>query len=491
MRSIYKYVTFFLLSCVLFSCEHENIMDESGSNWEETWIIGSETIEGTDGIVNFWIKRNGNPVWEMTSCAIKGFTYEKGYEYTIKVKITEILNPPADGSSWNCSLVSIISKEKKESDVPQLTLDLSKCIPTEKGYYTNGIKESTYIGNGIVKYDSIYVFQGDMLLSEPQAISFIETRSGCLSSQLMYWPNNTVYYTFAEGFSKQTAVAQAIAEWQNKTSLIFVNGTGSGNYIEFFHDDDADEPSNWSYVGMQGGKQRLCLTRTCGAGVVMHEIGHAVGLIHEHCRNDRDSYVTIHYDNIKEDKEHNFNKYPSGTITDIGTFDFGSIMLYSSTEFSKNGNATLTTKNGLNVPYQRTHLSGGDVQGITAMYGPPFHKLIADINVITNEINGLYETYETEVTYTIKIYEDKACTIPASLTYPRSVTIYKHHVYYNPNTNRMHDNVTTTNVTLSAGTSTYLVDQVRNIEEYTMSNPDVYDVTTYSVSPYNNISQVY
>ena len=239
-------------------------------------------------------------------------------------------------------------------------------------------------------------------------------------------------------------------------------------------------------------RRQLSLSATGSTyGSAIHEIGHAVGLIHEQCRNDRDSYINIHTANIIPEKLHNFNKYSSGTVTDVGTFDFGSVMLYSFDAFTSNGNATMTTKSGLVFEGQRTHLSSGDVQGIAAMYGPPFHKLVADINVITDEVSGLYETYETEVTYTIKIYQDKACTTPTSLTYPRSVTIYKHHVYYNPDTNRMHDNVTTTNVTLSAGTSTYLVDRVRNIEKYTMSNPDVCDVTTYSVSPYNNISQVY
>lgn len=487
MRSIYKYVMFFLLPYVFISCEQENTLDES---WEETWTIGSETIVTNEGITKFWIKRNENPVWEMTSCHIDGFTYESGYEYKIIVKAVNIPNPPMDGPSRKYSLVSLLSKEKKDSDVPELTLDISKCTSRDAGHSSSFLEESSYIGNGILKYDSAYVYQGDMMITEEQATNLVETRSGCLSNQLKYWPNNTVYYTFGANFTRRTQVEQAIAEWESKTSLTFVNSTGGGSYIEFLHDDTRPNV-NLSYVGVVGGNQPIYLTRTCSAGAVMHEIGHAVGLVHEHSRNDRDSYVTIHYNNIEDEYKYAFDKYSPGTITDIGTFDFGSIMLYSSTDFSKNGNVTLTTKDGLCVPYQRSHLSGGDVQGIAAMYGPPFHKLIADINVITDEINGLYETYETEVTYTIKIYEDKACTIPASLTYPRSVTIYKHHVYYNPNTNRMHDNVTTTNVNLSAGTSTYLVDRVRNIEEYTMSNPDVYDVTTYSVSPYNNISQVY
>lgn len=113
---------------------------------------------------------------------------------------------------------------------------------------------------------------------------------------------------------------------------------------------------------MIGGKQQLSLSATGSTyGTAIHEIGYAVGLIHEQCRNDRDSYVTIHKENIIPKHLHNFDKYLSGTVTDVGTFDFGSVMLYSSNDFSNNGKATMTTKNGMYFVGQRTKLSDGDV----------------------------------------------------------------------------------------------------------------------------------
>lgn len=51
----------------------------------------------------------------------------------------------------------------------------------------------------------------------------------------------------------------------------------------------------------------------------------------------------------------------------------------------------MTTKDGLYFYAQRTHLSDGDVQGVAAMYGPPFIVLRYDTQVIRDEVNVLDE----------------------------------------------------------------------------------------------------
>lgn len=91
--------------------------------------------------------------------------------------------------------------------------------------------------------DSVAIIEGDILLSKEQTET-IMTRSGAITDVIKYWPGNTVYYTFAQDFSLQSNVEKAINEWENKTSLTFVNGTGYGNYIEFFHGS-----GNYSYLG--------------------------------------------------------------------------------------------------------------------------------------------------------------------------------------------------------------------------------------------------
>ena len=52
---------------------------------------------------------------------------------------------------------------------------------------------------------------------------------------------------------------------------------------------------------MIGGKQRINIGNGCEyKGIVQHEIFHALGRIHEHSRPDRDLYVRINKENIKE-----------------------------------------------------------------------------------------------------------------------------------------------------------------------------------------------
>ena len=470
MKTKFIFVLLASIFVLAISCQKSTDADDV---WEERWTIASEKTEcmGMDMMLPcYWIRRNDNPVWERMDADIEGFQYEEGYEYVVDLKVARLKNPPADASNRKYSLIRIISREKKESDVPKLTAGLSKFFP-ELHEESEGS-------------DSLIVFQGDMILSDSQMQSTM-TKSGCLADQIDYWPRNTVYYTFAENFIGQTKVLNAINEWESKTSLSFVNGVGNGNYIEFFN-----RTGNFSSVGMVGGKQQISLYSDyrSSTGTAIHEIGHAVGLIHEHCRNDRDSYVQIHWDNIKDGKDSNFYTYSAGDIADIGIFDFGSVMLYSSNAFSKDSSLpTMTTLDGLCFVGQRTHLSDGDVKGVEAMYGPPFHDLERDERVYKNEINGFYEIYEAEVIFTIKIYADKECTIPVSLTKPRKITVYKNRYYYDPNSNRVIETVEKSKITLPVGTKFYNIGRVYNKEKYFKSDPEIMDVTYYSISPYNDL----
>ena len=84
-----------------------------------------------------------------------------------------------------------------------------------------------------------------------------------------------------------------------------------------------------SFVGMiNRGAQPLNLARGCfRSSTIMHEFMHALGVHHYQNRPDRDEYVTIFFDNIKEGKENNFQR--KGTSEIHGTaYDVESFMHY-------------------------------------------------------------------------------------------------------------------------------------------------------------------
>ena len=456
------------LSCILASCRKTEDVVDNHEVWFESWIVASKMVQGSGDSpeLYYWIKRNGDPVWTRQTAEVIGFDYEPGYEYEIEVRAESLDNPPADGSSIIWTLQKLISKVKKDSDIPFMTASISEW--------------DSFWGQSIITEDKTdggdLLWEGDILLTEDQ-LQDISTKSAVIAPKANYWPANKVYYTFESEFTYQTIALAAIAEWEAKTSLVFIEGTGNGNYIEFFHDGSRI----YSSYGMIGGKQNLSLGYGSTVGNAIHEIGHAVGLLHEQCRNDRDSHIIIHYDQITPGKEHNFALRPNSI--DIGSFDFGSIMLYSSEAFAIGSLPTMTTVDGLLFGCQRDSLSLGDLQGIRAIYGPPFHKLNRSIVVLQSFQEGDLDVYETSEYFSIDVYADRTFSQSASLDFARTIRITQTNMNYDPVRDRIVTTHQTQNVTLPAGTQSYVIEHVRNYEQYRHGEPEIVCVTFYSIEP--------
>ena len=83
-----------------------------------------------------------------------------------------------------------------------------------------------------------------------------------------------------------------------------------------------------SNIGMRGGEQTLSIASFPNFSVIIHELGHVLGFYHEHTRPDRDDYVEIKFENIKDNHRHNFWKRNSERTQTLGPYDYNSIMHY-------------------------------------------------------------------------------------------------------------------------------------------------------------------
>ena len=86
----------------------------------------------------------------------------------------------------------------------------------------------------------------------------------------------------------------------------------------------------------------MSLASFCSLATVIHEIGHVIGFWHEHSRPDRDQYITVHYENIRQGYEPDFDKITA--VDSLGVlYDFSSIMHYSKVAFAKPGTMTISS----------------------------------------------------------------------------------------------------------------------------------------------------
>lgn len=234
----------------------------------------------------------------------------------------------------------------------------------------------------------IAIFEGDIVLGkvDKNGILPLKLRSRGLgrSDAFGRWPDGIVPYFVPVNSSdiQQSRVAEAIAHWTKETSLTFVERNDENqdlysNYIRF-----ESTNSCASYVGMQGGEQPVLISDACSVGSIVHEIGHALGLFHEHTRPDRENFAQVDWDSIVAGKEINFEILAAG-VQNYGPYDYGSIMHYGEYFFSATGSPTIIVPDGIDIG-QRQALSPLDIEAVDNMYATDlilFEPTLAEVDL--------------------------------------------------------------------------------------------------------------
>jgi hypothetical protein len=237
---------------------------------------------------------------------------------------------------------------------------------------------SAYSSSGT---DGIQIVEGDILQAQrsTQALQQdprFQRRGMGLRGDRSPWADGVVPYMISTELAADSiaVIQEAIEHWNEVSgiSLLPLHNLAGSQQYDFLHFQPGPGCASW--VGRQGGEQEVWIAPSCSAGSVMHEIGHSLGLEHEHTRPDRDQYIVINRDNIDPEKAHNFDttEYRS---RELGAYDYASIMHYGPRFFSHNGLETITPLGSQSLLFgqsvsigQRNAPSVGDINAVAQLY---------------------------------------------------------------------------------------------------------------------------
>ncbi|CAG5169352.1 uncharacterized protein ALTATR162_LOCUS7031 [Alternaria atra] len=242
--------------------------------------------------------------------------------------------------------------------------------------------------------DGLAITNGDIIYStEDDIIRHMNAQKRSLSyfkwDNQSLWPAGRIEYKWqsehAKGLGRLEAWQKATKRWTNMLPFLqFIehpaNDILTNDIVTLVPTEG--QGACFSPIGRAQGKKanRIMLDDDCGGvGTYTHELGHTLGLYHEHTRPDRDDYVIINCNNVMESSD--------GTEADwSGPYDSLSIMHYSPDEFANGNGPAIEARSGVATPRRHTFPTAQDAKRICRLYEEQCNGVCGD--GVTDPGNG-------------------------------------------------------------------------------------------------------
>jgi hypothetical protein len=213
--------------------------------------------------------------------------------------------------------------------------------------------------------DGLVTIAGDIVLGVPKVPDF-PSQGWIEIPEFAIWESAEIPFHIQPNLPNQDRIYAAFEIFKD-SPVHFVALTDQADAIVF-----EEKPGTCkSYVGKLGGLQPIWIGAECSPVDIAHEIMHVLGFIHEQNRVDRDNFIEIVWENIKEEYLYNFDLLPDFFMKVSGeaAFDFGSLMIYPPSSFAKkNGLITIKSKQSRQIK-PSLGLSPADIERLQKFYG--------------------------------------------------------------------------------------------------------------------------
>ncbi len=189
------------------------------------------------------------------------------------------------------------------------------------------------------------------------------------------WKDGVIpYYLTGRFTAEETAdIEKAMDVWEHACDLRFQKTTPRARAYNIIKVHE----NNWS--SSIGANNSVCYMSFGTGGHrlshIIHELGHAIGLMHEHQRPDRNKFVKIYWDKILPSFRTLYEIMDNPLLEEEQyPYDYSSIMHYPKTSFSIDGSTTMESVDISNPISRQKTITVLDGQKCFDIYGPSVER---------------------------------------------------------------------------------------------------------------------